>query len=116
MNKNYYYKNYPEIAQAMKTHNTIMPGPNFTLTDFNILCIVKSFNDAGQKCFMTNEQFANQLLATDRTVQSSIKRLCASELLEKKYIKNNIFNGKCLVYNSQKLNEFVTNMNKERTC
>lgn len=109
MNKNYYYKNYPEIAQAMKVHNTINSGPNFTLVDFNILCIVKSFNDSGSKCYISNDQLAHQLISCEKTIRTSINRLCKAGFLEKQAA----IKGRCLICKEEKIAAFIEDMQHE---
>ena len=113
MNKTYSYKIYPYIAEAMKTHNTIMPGPRFTLTDLSILCLARSFHDSGQKFFMTNEQLAQYMLSTDKTIRTSVDRLCDAGLLKKKYMTGAKSKGRYLIYNTKKVDAFVEEMRKE---
>lgn len=110
MSKEYNYKNFPHIAKAMKTHNTLMPGPNFTLVDFNILCLVKSFHTSGKKFYITNDQLADQLLSTEKTVRTAIKRLCDAQLLKKELIDGNRLKGRYLIYQPNKVEIFIKEM------
>ena len=110
MGKNYNYQNHSYIAQAMQTHNSIMPGPKFTLLDYNILCLVKSFNETGNCFYMSNEQLAKEFFSCEKTVRSSIKRLCEHGLLKKEYIENNRLKGRYLTYQEDAVQRFVSEM------
>lgn len=110
MSKNYTYKNYFNISEAMVTHNNTMPGPKFTLLDYNILCLVKSFHESKSKFYMSNEQLAAQLFSCEKTVRTSIKRLCAAGLLQKDYIDNNRLKGRYLTYQPDNVEKFITDM------
>ena len=94
----------------MQTHNTIMPGPKFTLLDYNLLCLVKSFNETGNSFYMSNEQLAKELFSCEKTVRSSIKRLCEYKLLKKEYIENNRLKGRYLIYQEEAVNKLVSDM------
>lgn len=112
MKQNYSYRNYPYIGKAMKAHNNITTGTKFTLMDFNILCFVKSFHDAGQKFYINNEQLANSLVSCEKTVRNSINRLCKFGFLEKKQMNNSTFHGRYLIYNDQAVNKFIEEADK----
>lgn len=104
------YQNHSKISEAMHIHNTIMPGPKFTLLDFNILCLVKSFYSSGAKCYITNAQLATQLLSSEKTVRRSIDRLCEAKLIRKELINGKRSNGRYLIYQSKQVNTFITEM------
>lgn len=110
MIKEYYYKNFPYIAEAMKIYNTTMPGPNFTLLDFNILCLIKSFHISGKKFYITNDQLAAQLLSSEKSVRRSIDRLCEAQLIRKELINGKRNNGRYLIYQPDKINAFISEM------
>ena len=110
MSKDYNYKNYFNISEAMKIHNTIMPGPKFTLLDYNILCLARSFFEASQNFYMTNEQLAELFFSCEKTVRSSISRLCAAGLITKELIDNNRLKGRYLIYQSTNVQRFITEM------
>lgn len=82
MEKDYSYINYLNISEAMSKSNI-----KFTLLDFNILCLVESFNKSGQNFYMTNDQLAKIMLSCERTIRTSINHLCAAGLLKKQYTK-----------------------------
>lgn len=110
MSKDYNYKNYFSISEAMKIYNTIMPGPKFTLLDYNLLCLVKSFNDSGNAFYMTNEQLAALFFSCEKTVRSSISRLCAAGLIKKELIDNNRLKGRYLIYQPEAMQKFISEM------
>lgn len=110
MSKDYNYKNYFSISEAMKIHNTIMPEPKFTLLDYNLLCLVKSFYEAGQFFYMSNDQLAALFFSCEKTVRSSINRLCAAGFLKKDLIDNNRLKGRYLIYQDNKVERFISEM------
>ena len=110
MSKDYNYKNYFSISEAMKIHNAIMPGPKFTLLDYNILCLARSFFDAGKQFYMSNDQLAQLFFSCEKTVRSSISRLCSAGLLDKKLIENNRLKGRYLIYRPENVQRFITDM------
>lgn len=110
MGKTYNYQNHSYIGQAMQIHNSIMPGPKFTLLDYNILCLVKSFNETGNSFYMSNDQLAKELFSCEKTIRSSIKRLCEYKLLKKEYIENNRLKGRYLIYQEENVNKLVSEM------
>ena len=110
MAKEYNYKNHSKISEAMRIHNTIMPGEKFTLLDFNLLCLIKSFHVSGSKFYITNDQLANQLLSSEKSIRRSIDRLCAAELIRKELINGKRNNGRYLIYQPDKVNTFISEM------
>lgn len=110
MTKTYNYRNYSNISEAMHINNTIMSSPKFTLLDYNILCLVKSFHDANKPCYMTNEQLAKHLLSGERTIRYSIDRLCAQNLLSKSFKDGNRLKGRILTYEKDNVDLFISNM------
>ena len=109
MPKDFYYKNYSSINTAMQTHNSIMPGETFTLIDYNLLCLAKSFYDSNQQLYMTNEQLAAQFFACEKTIRNSINRLCRFGFLK----KEKIFKNRYLVYQPQTVEKFILDMKSE---
>ena len=113
MSKDYNYKNYYSISEAMKIHNNIMPGPKFTLLDYNILCLVRSFYESNQKFYMSNEQLAELFFSCEKTVRSSIKRLEDSWFITKELIDGNRRKGRYLYYQKDVVEKFITDMQLE---
>lgn len=110
MVKDYNFKNYFSISEAMTISNAIMPGPKFTLLDYNLICLAKSFHEAGKQFYMTNDQLASLLFSCEKTIRSSINRLCAAGLLKKEFIDNNRLKGRYLIYQSDRINSFISEM------
>lgn len=110
MAKDYNYKNHFNISEAMNIHNTTVPGTKFTLLDFNILCLVKSFYKSGRQCYISNKQLAEQLLSHESTIRRSIDRLCDAQFLKKEYIGGNRNNGRYLIYQKDKVDTFIAEM------
>jgi hypothetical protein len=113
MGKDYNYKNYFSISDAMYVSNTIMPGDKFTLLDYNLLCLIKSFADAKQNFYMTNDQLAKLFLSSERTIRYSISRLCNSKLISKENIDNNRLKGRYLIYQEKNVKAFIQRMQFE---
>lgn len=109
MRDNSNYRNYPIIAEAMKAHNNTMPGVKFNLIDYNILCLVKSYNDAGNTFYMSNEKLGDQLISCEKTVRVSIKRLCDAGLIT----KHKKPGSRILILNESNLEEFLADMESE---
>lgn len=59
---------------------------------------------------MTNEQLADLFFSCEKTVRSSISRLCAAGLLKKELIDNNRLKGRYLIYQSINVQRFITEM------
>lgn len=110
MGKDFHYKNYFSINNAMHISNNIMTTEKFTLLDYNLLCLVKSFYDSKQKFYMTNEQLAKTFFASERTIRYSIDRLCKYKLLHKEFIDNNRLKGRLLIYQADEVERFVASM------
>lgn len=110
MAKEYNYRNYSRISEAMRIHNAIMPGDKFTLLDFNLLCLIKSFYKAGQKFYITNDKLANQLLSSEKSIRRSIDRLCEAQLIKKELINGKRNNGRYLIYQPDKVDTFIAEM------
>ena len=113
MKKDFNYKNYSSISDAMYINNTIMANGKFTLLDYNLLCLAKSFHDSGQKFYMTNDQLAKIFLSSERTIRYSIERLCENKFITKEYIDNNRLNGRYLIYQPNNVKAFIKHMRNE---
>ena len=113
MSKDFHYKNYYSLNEAFQIYNNIMPGEKFTLIDYNILSLVRSFHDSGQKFYMSNDQLAAMFYACEKTIRSSINRLCKFGFVTKQNIDNNRLKGRYLIYNYDKVQEFINGMKSE---
>jgi hypothetical protein len=113
MSKDFHYKNYYSLNEAFQIYNNIMPGEKFTLIDYNILSLARSFHDSGQKFYMSNDQLAAMFYACEKTIRSSINRLCKFRFLEKQNIDNNRLKGRYLIYHPWEVQTFITKMHDE---
>lgn len=113
MTKDFHYKNYYSLNEAFQIYNNIMPGERFTLIDYNILSLVRSFHDSNRDFYMNNEQLASMFYACEKTIRSSINRLCKFEFLTKQNIDNNRLKGRYLIYNAAKVQTFIDKMHSE---
>lgn len=102
-----------ELGNAMKIHNNIIPEDKFTLLDLSILCLARSFSNTGNKFYMTNKQLGDYLMATEKTVQTSINRLCAAGFILKEQFYAFGIKKRNLVYNAQAVQNFVSKMQDE---
>lgn len=84
--KNYNYKIHMDITSAMSKYNKIMLGPRFNTLDGNILNLVRSFAETDTKFFMSNKELGKIMIADPSTIQRSIDRLIAAELITKEII------------------------------
>lgn len=122
MAEEHYYKLDLKIGEAMKIHNDIMPEDKFTLLDLNILCHAKSFHEKGYTLYMTNKQLGDCLFATEKTVQTSVNRLCAAGLLTKEYtykkneVTKKVARKRKLIYQADAVQRFMSLLKEETEC
>lgn len=109
MRKNYNYQKHSIIAHAMYTHNTYIPGDKFTSTDYDILCLTKSFYESGTKLYMAYDTLAKELLVSESTVKRSVKRLISAGFIEKHTINKR---SKHLTYNENAVKKFIADMQR----
>lgn len=105
-----------DLGNAMKIHNNIIPENNFTLLDLSILCLTKSFANTGHKCYMTNKQLGDYLMATEKTVQTSINRLCTAGFISKEQFYAYGTKKRNLIYNASAVQNFITKMQEENNA
>ena len=84
--KNYNYNIHTDITRAMSKYNKIMMSPRFNTLDGNILNLIRSFSEAGQKFYMSNKELSETMIADPSTIQRSIDRLIAVGLVTKEII------------------------------
>ena len=89
MYKDFYYKNYASLNEAMRIHNKIMPGEKFNYIDYGLLSLIRSFYDSKKDFYMTNDQLAAMFFVCDKTIRKSINRLCKCQFIKKQYKDNN---------------------------
>jgi hypothetical protein len=105
---NYTFLIHSEILYAIDRHNNIMPGEKITFLDGALLCLIKSFQDKGQKFYMSNKELSKLFASNESTIQRSTKRLCALQLISSEKVYFGQQPRRYLTYNPQKLQEFLT--------
>ena len=107
MTKSYNYQKHSIIAHAMYTYNNTMPGDKFTSTDYDILCLVRSFHKSEHKLYMSYETLAKELLVSKSPVKRSINRLIDAGFIEKHTTSKR---SKYLTYNENAVKKFIYDM------
>lgn len=97
-----------DIMHAITKHNDIMPGERMTLLDGAILCLVKSFQDKGQKFYMSNKEIGKLCASNESTIQRSINRLLSMKLIHAEKIYCGQQPRRYLTYNEWTLQEFIS--------
>ena len=106
--KTYSFLIQSDIMHAITKHNEIMPGKRMTLLDGTILCLVKSFQDKGQKFYMSNKEIGKLCASNESTVQRSINKLLSLDLLCAEKIYCGQQPRRYLTYNSWTLQDFIS--------
>ena len=94
--------------QAISKHNNIMPGERMTLLDGVILCLVKSFQDKNQKFYMSNKEIGKLCASNESTIQRSVNKLLAMNLLHSEKIYFGQQPRRYLTYDTWVLEEFLS--------
>lgn len=105
--KNYNYSVQTNITRALNKHNKIMLSPRFSTLDGNILCLIKSFSQNDTKFFMSNKELADIMIADPSTIQRSIDRLVAAQLINKEIIYIAAKPQRLLTYNKDAVNKLL---------
>jgi DNA-binding MarR family transcriptional regulator len=104
------YKHTPfdeEILEAMIAHNTNIPSKDqFTLIDARIISLIHSYAYSGLVFFASNKYLAEKCFTTPATIQKSINRLIAHNLIEKIVCCHKGRKQRTLIYNEDAANEF----------
>ena len=103
--KDFHFKIYSSILNAAHINNTTTMNEKLSILDCNILCLVRSFYEAKQQCYITNEQLAQTFLVTEKTIKSSLTRL-----YWRGFIKNEGTKKRILTYQPQQVDQFVQEM------
>lgn len=108
------YKHSPfdeEIFEAMIKYNINKPSAEkFTLIDARIISLIHSYDYAGKTFFASNQYLAEKCFATPATIQKSINKLCAHDLIIKTVSCTNGKKQRTLNYNEQGANKFKNNL------
>ena len=103
----YNFNLHLDIMYAMNTHNNIIPGEKLTFLDGALICFVKSFQDRGQKFFVSNKELSKIFIANESTIQRSINKLTKMELLHSEKIYSGQLPRRYLTYDQAKLQELL---------
>ena len=110
MNKKKQYKHSPfdeEMLTAMEIFNTDRTSSEkFTLIDARIISLVHSYYYANKIFFASNKYLADKCFTTAATVQKSINKLCAYNLIHKKVSCIEGKKQRVLTYNEDGAEEF----------
>ena len=105
------YKHSPfdeEIVDAMFIYNiNHEAAEKFNLIDARIISMVHSYNYSGQTFFASNQYLADRCFTTAATVQKSINKLLAHNLLTKKVCCVNGKKKRILNYNELGVAAFI---------
>ena len=107
MPQEYSFLMYSSIMYAIDKHNNIAPGERMTFLDGALLCFVKSFQDKGQKFYMSNKELGRLFAANESTIQRSLKRLISMKLLSSDKIYYGQQPRRYLTYNEMELRRFT---------
>lgn len=104
------YKHSPfdeEIFEAMVKYNVNKPSAEkFTLIDARIISLIHSYDYANKTFFASNQYLAEKCMTTQATVQKSINKLCAHDLITKNVSCANGKKQRTLRYNEPGANKF----------
>ena len=82
------YKHSPfdeEILESMIIHNEHnLSEEKFNLIDARIISLIHSYGYTNQTFFASNQYLAEKCFTTAATIQKSINKLCAANLIKKK--------------------------------
>lgn len=109
------YKHTPfdeEMLDAMIAYNNDKPSSEkFTLVDSRIISLIHSYDYSGMPFFASNQYLADKCFATQATIQKSINRLIAHNLINKKVSYVNGRKQRTLIYNEKEA-ELFKNKNR----
>ena len=108
MPSKYNFSIQSDIMHAINKHNNIMPGERMTFLDGAILCLVKSFQDKGQKFYMSNKEIGKLCVSNESTIQRSINRLTSMKLLGSERIYCGQQPRRYLTYDPTALQNFMS--------
>ena len=96
------------IISAMSTHNSTQTKKRFTLLDGNLLCFIKRLKN---NFYYSNKELAQFFLVDPSTIQRSIDRLVADQLIKKEKLYINSSPKRHLIYNTVVVEQFISSMN-----
>lgn len=91
-----------DLLDAMASYKN-----EFTLVDARIISLIYSYSYSGQPFFASNKYLAEKCFTTPATVQKSINKLIAHNLIDKKVTCINKRKQRLLTYNSEAAEQFM---------
>ena len=104
---NYTFLIHSDIMHAINKHNNIMPGERLTFLDGALLCFIKSFQDKGQKFYMSNKELSKLFISNESTIQRSINRMISMQLLSSEKVYFGQTPRRYLTYNAWTIEEMI---------
>lgn len=103
----YNFTLYIDIMYAINNHNNLIPGDKLNFLDGALICFIKSFQDHGQKFFVSNKELSRIFIANESTIQRSINKLTKMGLLHSEKIYSGQLPRRYLTYDAVKLQELL---------
>lgn len=104
---NYNFKMHTSINKAMSAYNKTIPGQRFNTLDASILNLVKSFFESSTHFYISNKELGDIMVADPSTVQRSIDRLIAANLIKKEIVYFGQRPQRLLTYQPGAVNELL---------
>ena len=96
-----------DVMYALNNHNNLIPGEKLTFLDGALICFIKSFQDNGQKFFISNKELSKIFVANESTIQRSINKLTKMHLLNSEKIYSGQLPRRYLTYDKERLQELL---------
>lgn len=104
---NYNFKMHTNINKAMSRHNKTILGQRFNTLDASILNLIKSFFESNTHFYISNKELGDIMVADPSTVQRSIDRLIATNLIKKEIVYIGQRPQRLLTYQPQAVQELL---------
>lgn len=80
--------NYMKTSEMLHAYSALRPECEFSTMDLSVLHIVMKYHKLHKPMSLTNNEMADVLFASEKTVRNSINHLCAAGIIEKHKIGN----------------------------
>lgn len=104
---NYNFKMHTNINKAMSRHNKTTLEQRFNTLDASILNLIKSFFEANTRFYVSNKELGDIMVADPSTVQRSIDRLLAANLIKKEIVYIGQRPKRLLTYQPEAVSELL---------
>lgn len=105
--KNYNFNVRTDITRAMNAYNKTQSKIRFTTLDAALLNLIRSFSESKTEFYMSNKELGQILIADPSTVQRSVDKLVAAELIIKKVIYVDNRPKRVLAYQKENVSELL---------